>query len=298
MKDFFCTIYNRISGWLENNKPKTPFLGKFFLRVTIFFTISLLVSLIIPKFPFYFMVIRGQCPLTKFEGNTNLYSQFYEDYVLSNVFKDVHKGTYIDVGASDPDYLSVTKHFYLKGWSGINIEPLPHMYELLESSRPNDINLNVGISDKNAELEFYQIYDRSEKEPSVYSTFNPNIKDTASKKGFQIKVFKIPVTTLNFILGQHPIQTINFLKIDVEGFEKNVLKGLDLEKFRPEVLVIEATIPSTYTPSHQEWESIILNNNYSFQFTDKLNRYYLRNESQHLKQNFENIQRCVFSHER
>ena len=76
------------------------------------------------------------------------YSQHLEDLVLYSIFYDVKNGFYIDVGAHDPNFISVTKAFYLLGWYGINIEPLPEKYKALQSSRKRDINLNLGIGEK------------------------------------------------------------------------------------------------------------------------------------------------------
>ena len=73
--------------------------------------------------------------------NFKTYSQFYEDLILFSVFHNVKKGFYIDIGANDPNHLSVTKSFYLSGWNGINIEPLPDKYDSLLSDRPKDINI-------------------------------------------------------------------------------------------------------------------------------------------------------------
>ena len=76
------------------------------------------------------------------------YSQHLEDLVLYSIFYDVKNGFYIDVGAHDPNIISVTKAFYLLGWYGINIEPLPEKYKALKNSRKRDINLNLGIGEK------------------------------------------------------------------------------------------------------------------------------------------------------
>ena len=72
------------------------------------------------------------------------YAQVLEDFILFCIFYDVKKGFYIDVGANDPNYISVTKAFYLRGWHGINIEPLPDKYQSLMLNRKRDINLNIG----------------------------------------------------------------------------------------------------------------------------------------------------------
>ena len=73
------------------------------------------------------------------------YSQYYEDLILYLAFFGIKKGFYIDIGANDPEIISVTKAFYLNGWNGINIEPLPDKFNSLVKMRPKDINLNIGV---------------------------------------------------------------------------------------------------------------------------------------------------------
>ena len=85
------------------------------------------------------------------------YAQNFEDVVLERVFKGQEKGFYIDIGAWDPDVDSVTKHFHLKGWSGINAEPVDQYFEKLQAARPRDINLNVAIGVKGQE--FFEVDD-------------------------------------------------------------------------------------------------------------------------------------------
>ena len=83
------------------------------------------------------------------------YSQDFEDFILFYLFYDKERGFYIDVGANDPNFISVTKAFYERGWYGINIEPLPFKYELLQKFRQRDINIQIGVGKKkgNATLE-------------------------------------------------------------------------------------------------------------------------------------------------
>ena len=87
--------------------------------------------------------------------NFTSYSQCYEDLILFKIFNDVAKGFYIDVGANDPDVFSVTKAFYLKGWNGINIEPLPDKFNSLLQKRPNDINLQMGAAENEGNSTLY-----------------------------------------------------------------------------------------------------------------------------------------------
>ncbi len=251
-----------------------------------------------PRLPFYKMVLNGHCPITQSEGNKSFYSQIYEDYILAQVFSEVEKGTYIDVGASDPNHGSVTKYFYLKGWRGINIEPMEQMHTLLLQNRPEDINLKIGISDQAGDMDFYQVLGSS-----GLSTFARANASSAIDNGLGVRTSKVAVTTLNNVLKDHHMSVINFMTIDVEGSEEEVLRGLDLSKFRPQVFVIEAILPLTSEPTtentvfaHHKWEPILLQNGYSFKIFDGLNRYYLSNESQALEKNFARAKDCVDAH--
>lgn len=190
----------------------------------------------------------------------------FEDIILSTAFKNLNNGFYIDIGANDPISQSVTKYFYdNRNWSGINIEPLKKEYSLLCKERPRDINLNIGVSDKEEEKTLY-----IDKE---LSTFDQNVinKDIASLNKEYIKLY-----SLTYILDKYlkKNSNIHFCKIDVEGFEQKVLKGIDFNKYRPFLFCIESTLPCTDIPSYQHWEDILIRNNYSLVFTYNVNRYY------------------------
>lgn len=232
------------------------------------------------------------CPPSNFQWTWAYYSQFYEDYILSYVFHDYDMGYYIDVGASNPNILSVTKYFYLRGWRGINIEPIPDMINALKQYRIEDINLQIGISNSAGNLKFYEIKDNYSND-GVLSTFDEVIAKSAIDRGFKVINYEVLVITLNEVLQRYILPRISFLKIDVEGYETQVLEGLDLSKYRPEVIVVEATIPNTETPSYKPWEYLITKENYSFAFFDGLNRYYFDNNKQYFKERFEYIGRCV-----
>ena len=79
-----------------------------------------------------------------------------------------------------------------------------------------------------------------------------------------------------------PGGTIDFLKIDVESHEREVLEGADWGRYRPRVVLVEATRPQTSIPSYEHWEPILLSADYLFAFFDGLNRYYVRAEDRHL----------------
>lgn len=232
------------------------------------------------------------CPVRgPFTTRGPYYSQFYEDYVLSHVFSDVVDGTYVDVGANDPDAMTVTKHFYLRGWRGVNIEPNPDHRAKFQKSRPEDENVEVGISDGPATLQFYRF------DPPAHglSTFDREIAERHGRAGFKYDELVIPVMTLNEVLGksQRVGGGFDFLNIDVEGFEKKVLDGLDFTRYPPTVVMIEATEPLTEHQTHQTWESVLYAAGYLFALDDGLNRYYLHPSRSDLLARFLEASYCI-----
>ena len=213
--------------------------------------------------------------------NFTSYSQFYEDLILFCIFYDVKNGFYIDVGANDPNHISVTKAFYLRGWNGINLEPLPDKYELLLKERKRDLNLQIGVGN----------------EKGNFSLLLRGTGSTLSKtyKNRNSKILNINVNTMSNICKKYIPRgkIIHFCKIDVEGGEKNVLLGHDFENYRPEVFCIESTIPGTNIPCFDSWEDILLKNNYSFAFNYKINRYYIDNRKERLRERFYMINKYI-----
>jgi FkbM family methyltransferase len=209
------------------------------------------------------------------------YAQNFEDVMLARVFEGRRTGFYIDVGAGDPVHLSVTKWFYDLGWSGINIEPNRSLYQRLLAERPRDINLAVGAGAFQGEANFLEL---AYKE---LSSFDPKIHKKAAEAGSRGEERTISILPLNEIIDRHcQDRPIDFLKIDVEGWEKDVLSGLDLRRHRPVVVVVEAVLPETRITSHSEWEGILIDSDYSCVYFDGLNRFYLGEETLHLKTHF------------
>ena len=235
--------------------------------------------------------ISIQCPTRGgFGDGPTYYSQFYEDYILGYVFKDQKTGFYVDVGANDPDKSSVTKYFYLSGWRGINIEPIPELVEKLNKSRPEDTNKGVAISDSPGALTFYKGV-----EASGLSTLSPQIAASHRGRGFEFTKIKIPVTTLNAVLDEvaKDKPEITFLNVDVEGFEKQVLSSIDFKRYHPRVIMAEATAPLTEKATHQAWEPILMRNGYIFAMDDGLNRYYVHSGEESLLPKFIEADFCV-----
>ena len=205
------------------------------------------------------------------------YAQNYEDVMLYRALKGVEKGFYIDVGAMSPVVESVTKAFYERGWRGINIEPVYQWYEKLVLDRPEDINLNVAISDKAGVVHLYDIADTG------LSTFDRVLAERhKEERGYQIRDITVPALTLDTILEEHLHEEIHFLKVDVEGAERQVLGGINLKRTRPWIILVEATKPNTQEQDYDTWEHLITEQSYVFTYFDGLNRFYLAQERSEL----------------
>ncbi|YAF95883.1 MAG: FkbM family methyltransferase [Nodularia sp. CChRGM 3473] len=210
------------------------------------------------------------------------YAQNFEDVLLNRVFNYKSQGFYIDVGALHPTIDSVTKAFYDRGWSGINIEPIKEQYALFEKERPRDINLNIALSNIEGELEFFQVVGQPGN-----STLNKEIADQIiQERGLDICQYTISVKTLTEICNQYVKQKIDFLKIDVEGLEEQVILGGNWELFRPTVLVIETTLPNTNIRNGNNIHLFLKNKNYQYVFFDGINDYYISKESSYLEKYF------------
>ena len=179
--------------------------------------------------------------IRRFDKNTNeikkpycelSYSQEGEDIYLQNIFQNVTSGTYVDVGAHHPLRFSNTLWAYKKGWTGINIEPNLAVEDLFKKYRAKDINLFVGISDKEGKLDYY-CYD----EPGLNGFDKETHSDIPVKE-----VKEVEVRRLDSIFEEQSINHIDFMSIDVEGYEISVLKSIDWNKVNIEYLLVEQLI--------------------------------------------------------
>jgi FkbM family methyltransferase len=203
------------------------------------------------------------------------YAQNAEDVLLRRIFSDHPGGFYIDVGACDPVSCSITKHFYDLGWHGINVDASPAAFARVAPARPRDINLNVGVSNREGEMTFYEF----PPQHAGLSTFSEVEAREHQKAGRSCRELPVPVTTLARLCEQHAVKEIDFMSIDVEGHEREVLEGANLRSFRPRVVLVEATRPLTTITSHDRWEHLLLDADYLYATFDGLNRYYVRSEN-------------------
>ncbi len=206
------------------------------------------------------------------------YETELEDLILYHVLKGENEVFWIDVGCNDPDIGSVTKAFYERGHHGINIDIEKGLMQITSNERPRDINLCMGVGSKEGESSFYQQGDWGGLSTLVES----NRRDEAVQSADSVKI-----TTLKNICDEYVKKgKISFLKIDVEGMEKDVLLGMDFDNYRPQILVIESTLPCTDIPNYEEWEDIVFQNKYHFVYMHGVNRYYVADEHTELDNRF------------
>jgi len=175
-----------------------------------------------------------------FDTPTYYFSQAGEDAILQALFhkklNKKEKGFYVDVGAYHPYKHSNTYLFYLNGWNGINVDACPGSMDLFKKLRPKDLNLEIGISDKKGELTYYFI----DKDSTMNSFSKENLINIGMYKNVT-KEIPIGVKSLEDILESQSnnFNHIDFLSIDVEGLDFEVINSNNWIKYKPDVIVIE-----------------------------------------------------------
>lgn len=166
------------------------------------------------------------------------YSQEGEDMILRRIFEKLPSGFYVDVGAHHPMRFSNTYFFYKAGWHGINIDAMPGSMKLFRKYRPRDINIEAPVSRESKELTYYVF-----NEPAL-NGFDYQLsreRDTNNTLYKIERTIKLKTKTLSELLDEHlpTNQKIEFLSIDVEGLDLEVLRSNDWNKYRPEVVLVE-----------------------------------------------------------
>lgn len=172
-----------------------------------------------------------------------VWSQEGEDKILQRMFERQPKGFYVDVGAHHPKRFSNTYLFYRLGWRGINIDAMPGSMSLFRKYRPRDINIELGVGREEGRLDYYLFNEPALNGFSRKVSVARNKEDTA----YRVKeVKKIDVRPLSVILDQYlpDGQEIDFLSVDVEGWDYNVLASNDWQRFRPKVVLAEILFSS------------------------------------------------------
>lgn len=210
------------------------------------------------------------------------YAQNFEDVMLWRALGHIPNGVYIDVGAQHPRIDSISRAFYEHGWRGIHVEPVPAFADMLRKDRPDEIVLQVALGAAEGTLELNIFADTG------LSTAVPDyaVRHQA-ERGYEVQRMHVPVLTLKSALSSLVEKDVHWLKIDVEGFEEQVLRGWDSTRLRPWVLVVEATIPNSPETDYAGWEPLVTAAGYRFVYFDGLNRFYIANEHPELAAAFQ-----------
>lgn len=206
--------------------------------------------------------------------------------MLYRALRGVRRGFYIDVGAQHPVVDSVTKLFYERGWHGINVDPVPQWFELLREDRPHDVNLRVAAGSAAGREKFYAVTGTG------LSTADASMVSQYAEVGYAAEELEVETRTLDDICSEHHVDTVHFLKVDVEGAEEDVLRGFSFNKIRPWVVLVEAVAPVAMregdgahiaVETHAGWEPILIGHGYEHVYSDGLNRFYVAKEHDELK---------------
>ena len=152
------------------------------------------------------------------------------DVIVDSILKNKNKGIYIDVGCHHPLINNNTYLLFKRGWKGINIDLDFSSVDMFNYFRPNDDNQKIALSNKKGDAKLFFFHNRAPK----------NTLNKLSGKGAKT-IKKIPINTLDNIIKQSKIKIkeIDFLTIDVEGNELDVLMGFNINKYKPKVVSLE-----------------------------------------------------------
>ena len=175
------------------------------------------------------------------------YSQNGEDYVLWEFFDYKRKGFFVDIGAFDGRHLSNTYSFEEKGWKGICVEAHPDYFPLLKENRSNSLCLHYAcVGERNRGYVDFHV-EKMGLLSSILDTrdYNEDVKSRYAKRGLPFEGFNsvsVPAATIDELLERHSGDKVklDFISIDVEGYEIEVMKGFDTGKYSPRIIIIEA----------------------------------------------------------
>lgn len=201
------------------------------------------------------------------------YTQNLEDYHLWLALADEGPGFYIDIGGGHPVADNVSLWFYERGWRGLVVEPQAELARLYPKVRPRDIIYEGLVGRQSGTAELF-VFPRLH---GLTTTVGANAEGS-KVHGDDYRRVAMPMLTLADLCKAHGVDRIDFLKIDVEGAEADVIAGNDWGRFRPKVVVAEAIDPASCSPAHEAWEASLLAAGYRFRLDDTLNRFYVADE--------------------
>ncbi|MBN2479081.1 MAG: FkbM family methyltransferase [Parachlamydiales bacterium] len=172
------------------------------------------------------------------------FSQHNQDLWINKlIFRNKLNGTFIDIGAHDGKTFNNT-YFFEKTlhWKGICIEPIPEIFQLLRQNR-NCICIEGGIAEENRLEDFMRIYGPVEMLSGFLNKYDPKhlelIQNELSSKCGMYVIFKVQTYNINDLLAKNNLFSIDFLSLDTEGGELDILKSIDFDKYHIQVITVE-----------------------------------------------------------
>ena len=180
-------------------------------------------------FYFYFQFLKA-----KFKPRL-AYSHWGVDLIITKLLNSKNKGIYIDVGCHHPFLNNHSYLLYKSGWEGINIDIDYNSIDMFNFFRKSDVNIQTAVTDHKGEVDLFFYHNRAAKN-TISKEFGSDAKEQK----------KINSDTLNNIIENSKFKNskIDFVSIDVEGNEMNVLNGFNLKKYKPKFILLEFILPN------------------------------------------------------
>jgi FkbM family methyltransferase len=200
--------------------------------------------------------------------------------MLHRALGAVKQGCYIDIGAQDPTFDSVSKHFHEAGWQGVHVEPHPEYASQLREARPGDLVLQVAVGEQTGLISFHSF------SGTGLSTSLDDVASRHVEAGFSSELIAVPCITMDELLGKCGFDEVHWLKLDVEGAERSVIASWKSSKVRPWIIVVEAIAPGGRTDTSARYEDLLLAKGYRSVYFDGLNKFYISDLHPELEQHF------------
>jgi FkbM family methyltransferase len=182
------------------------------------------------------------------------YSQYNQDeYLETTIFKGFKNGFYVDVGAHDGVSLNNTLYFEKNNnWNGINIEPIKGVFDMLVKNRHGSTNINCAICNRDGEADFYLNEGYTEMLSGIIENYDARhlerLMNENTEKSSTTQIVKVNTKRLETIFDEHAVSHINYLSIDVEGAEFEVIKSINFDKVFIDVIGFENNYSEVSTP--------------------------------------------------
>lgn len=199
------------------------------------------------------------------------YAQNGEDVVIWRGLGHLETGSYVDVGAADPELDSVTRLFYEHGWSGVTVEPVPQFAEALRHERPRDVTFDVAIGTTASRSTLFAVPDTG------LSSLLPTAAESATAEGYTVQEVDVEMASLTSVIEQRfeSDEEIHLLNISTEGTEAEVLRGMDFNRWKPWVIVVSATEPNGTADRRSQFDMLLTAHGYVPALFNGLKAFYV-----------------------